>query len=96
MDERLLKEVALFAEKVDITEEIIRLNSHILRAKEMLQTPLKSRQESKGKTLDFFVQEMLREVNTIGSKASDQKIIHLVIDSKSELEKIKEQAQNIE
>lgn len=95
-DERLLKEIALFAEKVDTTEEIVRLRSHIQKMNSLLTSSLKDGQETKGKTLDFLVQEMMREINTIGAKALDQKVIHLVIESKAELEKIKEQSQNIE
>jgi uncharacterized protein (TIGR00255 family) len=95
-DERLLKEIALFADKVDITEEIVRLNSHLQKTEELLKTTLKEVQETKGKILEFLVQEMLREANTMGSKAWDQKIVHLVIEIKAELEKIKEQSQNIE
>lgn len=95
-DERLFKEIALFAEKIDITEEIIRFNSHIQKAREVLTSSLESYQETKGKILEFLVQELLREINTIGSKAADQKIIHLVVEIKAELEKIKEQSQNIE
>jgi uncharacterized protein (TIGR00255 family) len=95
-DERIVKEVALFAERVDITEEVVRLKSHITQAKELVLRAFERVQESKGKTLDFFVQEMLREVNTLGAKVSDKNLIHLVIEMKGELEKIKEQAQNIE
>ena len=91
-DERLLKEVAIFAEKVDIAEEITRLRSHLAQFKKLLQ----AKEGSVGKEMDFFVQELGREINTIGSKSPDADLSHLVIELKSELEKIREQIQNIE
>lgn len=91
-DERILKEIALFAEKVDITEEIIRMKSHL----EQISDLLKSKEESIGRTLDFIIQEMLREVNTIASKTDLLTVTKRTISSKAELEKIREQVQNIE
>ncbi|WP_103895750.1 YicC/YloC family endoribonuclease [Caloramator fervidus] len=88
---RLLNEVAFFADKVNINEEIIRLKSHIEQLKNTLES-----EEAVGRKLDFLLQEMNRETNTIGSKANDLVISNLVIDIKSELEKIREQIQNIE
>lgn len=90
MNERLLKEVALFAEKVDITEEICRFKSHIAQFSELLLS------EHPGRKIDFLIQEMGREVNTIGSKSLDAAISHLVVEMKAELEKMREQVQNIE
>lgn len=91
-EERILREVALFAEKIDITEEITRFFSHLTRMDEMIQ----SEQEAIGKTLEFILQELGREVNTIASKSSDLLITNNAINIKSELEKIREQIQNIE
>ena len=91
-EERVLKEIALFAEKIDIAEEITRFNYHIKHFEELIQSPT----VSIGKTLEFVLQELNREVNTIGSKSADIEIARSVIDIKSELEKIKEQIQNVE
>lgn len=88
---RLLTEVAIFAEKANIDEELTRLSSH---CQHFLTTMDSS--DSVGKKLDFLVQEMNREINTIGSKANDLGISQRVVDLKAELEKIKEQVQNIE
>lgn len=88
--ERLTREIALFAEKVDITEEIIRFKSHV----EQFQALLKG--GAVGRKMDFIIQEMGREINTIGSKSLESKISHAVVSIKSELEKIREQVQNIE
>jgi uncharacterized protein (TIGR00255 family) len=88
---RILTEVAVFADKADINEEVTRLKSHI---QQFLLT-LKSI-DPIGRKLDFLVQEMNREANTIGSKANDSNIAKLVVDIKSQLEKLKEQVQNIE
>ncbi|MBA4494194.1 YicC/YloC family endoribonuclease [Paenactinomyces guangxiensis] len=90
-ENRLLTEVAVFADKADITEELIRLESH---ARQFLLAL--SSTEPVGRRLDFLIQEMNREANTIGSKANIQSISSLVVDCKSELEKMKEQVQNIE
>lgn len=91
-EERVLREVALYAERIDIMEEITRLHSHFNQAEELLR----SDDASVGKTFEFVLQEMLREINTIGSKSSDVEISRLVIDCKSELERIREQIQNVE
>ena len=90
-DERVLKEVALFADRIDITEELTRLESHF----EQFADYAKSKGPV-GRTLDFLSQEMNREVNTIGSKANDPVISRLVVAMKSELEKFREQVQNVE
>lgn len=92
LDDRLMREVALFAEKVDISEEITRFRSHLVQYEEIL----KSKASGTGRKMDFLVQEMGREVNTIGSKSMESTISHLVVEMKSELEKIREQIQNIE
>ncbi len=88
---RLAQEAAIFAEKSDITEEIVRLKSHVDQFSTLLE-----QEGPTGRKLDFLVQEMNREINTIGSKSSDTDISTRVIEIKSELEKIKEQVQNIE
>jgi uncharacterized protein (TIGR00255 family) len=85
------QEVAIFAEKSDITEEIVRLRSHLGQFLEMLD-----REEAIGRKVDFLIQEMNREVNTIGSKSSDASISIHVIEMKSELAKLREQVQNLE
>ncbi|MGD0276337.1 MAG: YicC/YloC family endoribonuclease [Syntrophales bacterium] len=88
---RLAQEVAMFAEKSDITEEIVRLESHIKQFHDVMDI-----QETIGRKVDFLIQEMNREVNTIGSKSGDSEISRQVIDIKSELSKLREQVQNIE
>lgn len=88
---RLAQEVVIFADKCSVQEEIIRLNSHIDQFKDFLQT-----EEAIGKKLDFLIQEMNRETNTIGSKANSLEITNRVIDIKTQLENIREQIQNIE
>ena len=88
---RIELEAAIFAEKTDITEEITRLKSHLIQFDELL-----SSEESVGRKMDFLTQEINREVNTIGSKTSDIEVTSLVVLVKSELEKIREQARNIE
>tara|TARA_B100000579_G_C22708476_1_gene793324 strand:- start:142 stop:1017 length:876 start_codon:yes stop_codon:yes gene_type:complete len=90
-DERVLKEVALFADRIDIAEELTRMESHF----EQFADYAKSKGPV-GRTLDFLSQEMNREVNTIGSKANDPLISRLVVAMKSELEKFREQVQNVE
>ena len=92
LDERLLRELALFADRVDVSEEITRFYSHI----DQFQEILKTNRGPVGRKLDFFIQEMSREINTIGSKSADAAITRLVVDAKSELEKVREQIQNIE
>jgi uncharacterized protein (TIGR00255 family) len=88
---RLATEVALFADKANIDEELVRLQSHVAAARELLTNG-----EAVGRKLDFIVQEMNREFNTIGSKANDKEITALVIEGKAEIEKIREQVQNLE
>lgn len=90
-DFRLAQEVALLAEKSDVTEEIVRMYSHIDQFVALLTS-----EEAEGKKIDFLLQEMNREINTIGSKSSDAEIARQVIEAKSELSKLREQAQNIE
>ena len=90
-DERLIKEVVYFADRADITEELTRLQSHF----QQFNDGLKSK-EPVGRMLDFLAQEMNREVNTIGSKANDSLISREVVTLKAELEKFREQAQNVE
>jgi len=90
-ESRLIQEVALMAEKSDITEEIVRLESHLSQFADMLES-----NEPVGRKMDFLLQEMHREINTIGSKSSDVEISRNVIEIKSELAKLREQAQNIE
>lgn len=90
-ESRILTEVAVMADRLDITEELNRMSGHLKRMKALLQeeTPV-------GRKFDFLVQEMNREINTIGSKASDLEIQDSVVDVKAEIEKIREQIQNIE
>ena len=90
-DERLSKELALFADRCDISEEITRLRSHFVKFHQYLQGA-----ESPGRALDFLCQEIHREFNTIGAKALDAAIAQTVVEAKTELEKIREQVQNIE
>lgn len=91
-DEQLLKALCLFADKVDITEELVRFNAHLEHFLAIAATEAMS----SGKSLDFLVQELNREANTIASKASDAEISQGVVVIKSELERIREQLQNIE
>ncbi|MDO9558338.1 MAG: YicC/YloC family endoribonuclease [Syntrophales bacterium] len=88
---RLSQEVAIFAEKSDITEEIVRFRSHLGQFQEMLNS-----EDAIGRKVDFLIQEMNREVNTLGSKSSDADISRQVIEIKSELAKLREQVQNLE
>ena len=90
-EQRILTEAAIFSEKIAVDEETVRLRSHIAQLKAMLDD-----EEAVGRKLDFIVQEMNREVNTIGSKAQDLNITKLVVDMKADIEKIREQIQNIE
>ena len=90
-ENRLATEVAIFADRCSIDEELVRLTSHIKQLRETLQTG-----QTVGRKLDFLIQEMNREINTIGSKANDLSITKYVVEVKSELEKIREQVQNIE
>ncbi len=90
-NQRIVTEAAIFAEKIAVDEETVRLRSHISQLTDLLDSG-----DAIGRKLDFIVQEMNREVNTIGSKAQDLNITKLVVDMKAELEKIREQIQNIE
>jgi uncharacterized protein (TIGR00255 family) len=90
-DERMLKEVVLFADRSDITEELTRLQSHFKQFADCLKA-----KEPVGRTLDFLSQEMNREMNTIGSKAQDAAISREVVTVKAELERFREQGQNVE
>ena len=90
-EQRILTEVAIFADKVAVAEETVRLRSHIKQFETLM-----SSSDAIGRKLDFIVQEMNREANTIGSKAQDIEIAHTVVDIKSEIEKIREQIQNME
>ena len=90
-DERLLKEVVFFADRCDISEELTQLESHLCQFRDGLKST-----EPVGRTLDFLAQEMNREINTIGSKANAAEISQSVVRMKAELEKIREQVQNIE
>ncbi len=90
-EQRLITETAIFADKVAVDEETVRLRSHIKQLNSLL-----SGEGAVGKKLDFIVQEMNRETNTIGSKSQNVEIAHIVVDIKSEIEKIREQIQNIE
>lgn len=89
-DERVLKELALFADRSDITEEVVRLKSHNAQFSAELEQP------NCGRKLDFLIQELMREVNTIGSKASEIATTKLVLEAKTEIERIREQVQNLE
>ncbi|XOQ44046.1 MAG: YicC family protein [Clostridium sp.] len=90
-EQRILTEAAIFADKVSVAEETVRLRSHVSQFHSMLES-----NEAVGRKLDFLVQEMNREANTIGSKCVDAEIAHLVVDMKAEIEKIREQVQNVE
>ncbi len=79
------------AERSDITEEIVRLQSHVKQFDELLLSD-----DAEGKKIDFLLQEMNREINTIGAKSNDLEIAHWVIEAKSEMSKLREQTQNIE
>lgn len=90
-EQRILTEAAIFSEKTAVDEETVRLRSHIQQCRDML-----SLDEAVGRKLDFLIQEFNREANTIGSKCQDIEITKIVVDLKSEIEKIREQVQNIE
>ena len=92
MEEKdVIREVSVFADRVDITEELQRLAAHMQKARGMLEAG-----GVVGRSLEFLVQEMLREVNTLGSKSPDVTIAHIVVDMKSSIDKLKEQAANLE
>lgn len=88
---RMIQEVAIYADKVAVAEETVRLRSHIDQLRKFLES-----EEAVGRKMDFLIQEINREANTIGSKANDVDIARKVVDIKSEIEKIREQVQNIE
>lgn len=90
-EQRILTEAAIFADKISVSEETVRLKSHIRQLRDML-----NENGGVGRKLDFLVQELNREANTIGSKANDIEISRLVVELKAEIEKIREQVQNIE
>ncbi len=90
-EQRLITETAIFADKIAVDEETVRLRSHISQLENMLESD-----SATGKKLDFLIQEMNREANTIGSKSQNVEIAHTVVNIKSEIEKIREQIQNIE
>ena len=88
---RLAQEVALYADRSDITEELVRIRSHLNQFNTYLELD-----EAVGRRLDFLIQEIHREVNTLSAKASDASISAMVVEMKSELEKMREQVQNVE
>ena len=90
-DERIIKEIALFADRCDVSEEMTRLESHLNQFEAICD-----KSEPVGRTLDFLCQEIFRELNTTGSKANDAELAQLVVTAKTDLEKIREQVQNIE
>ncbi len=90
-ENRILLEAGIFSEKIAVDEETVRLRSHIKQFRDMLESS-----DAVGRKLDFLVQEMNRETNTIGSKVQDIEVTRIVVDQKSEIEKIREQIQNIE
>jgi uncharacterized protein (TIGR00255 family) len=90
-DERVAREIALFADRCDLSEELTRLASHFGKFRDYMAAA-----EPPGRALDFLCQEMFREFNTIGSKANDAAIAQTVVEAKTELEKIREQVQNVE
>lgn len=90
-EQRIITETAIFADKVAVDEETVRLRSHISQLEDMLESDTAT-----GKKLDFLIQEMNREANTIGSKSQNVEIAHTVVEIKAEIEKIREQIQNIE
>ncbi len=89
--DRIELEITLLADRLDVTEECVRLDSHLLLFREALRS-----KDPVGRKLNFITQEINREINTIGSKANDKKVAHIVVEMKEELEKIREQIQNIE
>ena len=90
-DERVVKELAIFADRCDVSEELTRLDSHFSKFREYVNAT-----EPSGRALDFLCQELFREFNTIGSKANDAGIAQTIVEAKAELEKIREQVQNVE
>ncbi|MGN0454261.1 MAG: YicC/YloC family endoribonuclease [Ruminococcus sp.] len=90
-EQRVLTEVAIFSDKVAVAEETVRLRSHMAQLKKFFESDMPA-----GRKTDFIIQEMNREANTIGSKVQDAEIAHMVVDIKAEIEKIREQVQNVE
>jgi uncharacterized protein (TIGR00255 family) len=90
-EERLVQEAALLAERSDVTEELVRLDSHLDRLAELLR-----QKGSVGKAIDFLIQEIHREINTIASKSADLDVTNLTLEAKGEIEKLREQVQNVE
>ncbi|MCX6983894.1 MAG: YicC family protein [Lentisphaerae bacterium] len=90
-DERLLRELVIFSDKSDVTEELTRLKSHFKQFREFM-----NKKEACGRSLDFLTQELQREITTVGNKALQSEITPLIVEFKTELEKIREQIQNIE
>lgn len=90
-DERVLRELALYADRCDVSEELTRLDSHFVKFRDYMEAG-----EPPGRALDFLCQEMFREFNTIGAKANDAGIAQMIVEAKTELEKIREQVQNVE
>ena len=88
---RLETEIALLADRTDVTEELVRLDSHFAQLATLLDAP-----EPAGRRLDFLLQEMAREANTVGAKSQDAELGHLVVELKSEVERMREQVQNVE
>lgn len=95
-EDKILREVCSYAERIDIAEEITRLKSHLNQVHQLLEQKTSTDNRSTGKMLEFLLQELNREANTIGSKSINSEISHHVIDIKGELERIREQIQNIE
>ncbi len=91
-EERILREICLFSEKIDISEEITRFKSHLSQMQDLIS----DEQQTSGKQLDFLTQELQRETNTIASKAADINISRTIVEMKTEIEKIREQLQNVE
>jgi uncharacterized protein (TIGR00255 family) len=90
-ENRILMEAAIFADKVAVNEETVRLRSHIAQMRDMLKA-----EEPIGRKIDFLIQELNREANTMGSKGNDVEMARIVVDIKAEIEKIREQVQNVE
>jgi uncharacterized protein (TIGR00255 family) len=90
-EQRFLQEITLLSDKLDVSEEITRLNTHLVRLRELMQSG-----GDAGKRLDFTLQECFREINTCGNKIQDPQISHVVVDFKNEMEKCREQVQNLE
>ena len=92
-EERLLREIALIADRWDVGEELVRTRSHLEAFEEFLAAPI---EEPVGRRLGFLVQELQREVNTLGAKANDPRISRLVVEAKNEIERLREQVENVE